>query len=82
MPLTIFPVPQVPAGPRRSTAHRFVRAAAAGIVGVLASSSVVLGAAGAAHAATGDYTVQMDAPASVPVEETFNYAGKKKSHLA
>jgi hypothetical protein len=72
MPLNIFPVPQVPTGSRRTRSHRFVRAAAAGVVAVLASSSVVLGAAGAAHAASGDYTVQMDAPATVPVGESFN----------
>jgi uncharacterized repeat protein (TIGR01451 family) len=73
MPPNIFPAPATPAGPRRTRVHRFVRAAAVGIVGVLASSSVVLGAAGAAHAAPGDFTVQLEAPASVPVGESFNY---------
>ncbi|MFF1540091.1 hypothetical protein ACFVWL_08445 [Microbacterium sp. NPDC058269] len=50
-----------------------MRAAALGIAGILASSSLILGAAAPASAADGDYTLELEAPASVPVGQNFNY---------
>ncbi|MFJ2367966.1 hypothetical protein [Microbacterium sp. NPDC087665] len=57
----------------RTAAGRFVRAAALGIAGILAGSSLILGAAAPANAADGDYTLELDAPASIPVGQNFNY---------
>lgn len=57
----------------RTAAGRFVRAAALGIAGILASSTLILGAAAPATAADGDYTLELEAPASIPVGQNFNY---------
>ena len=54
-------------------ARRVVRAAALGLAGILAGSSMILGTVVPASAADGDYTVELQAPASVPVGQSFNY---------
>lgn len=57
----------------RTATGRFVRAAALGIAGILASSTLILGAAAPATAADGDFTIELEAPATVPVGQNFNY---------
>lgn len=54
-------------------ARRLRRAVGLGAVGILASSGLVLGAVAPASAADGDFTIDLQAPDSVPVGQPFNY---------
>lgn len=53
--------------------RRLRRAIGLGAVGILASSGLVLGAVAPASAADGDFTIDLQAPESVPVGQSFNY---------
>jgi uncharacterized repeat protein (TIGR01451 family)/LPXTG-motif cell wall-anchored protein len=57
----------------RSRVAKVFRAVALGVAGILASSTILLGAVAPASAADGDFTIALDAPATVPVGQSFNY---------
>lgn len=58
---------------RPARAARLLRAIALGAAGVLAGSAAVMGVPTAALAADGDFTLQLEAPESVAVGQSFNY---------